>query len=169
MTPTAKGRLSVRRPSTGSAGTPDSNSLPTSRCVCVTFGADTLAPITSGSPGNPRPRNVRSQSLNLWVPPPGHARGALGHAHKHRTTPRSPGHAHPTGIRSGHGDTQHPRGGLLAASGSGMRGRGPASRGRAASGAPRESPRAQGARGPSGASKLPRSWAAGGRGRSGRR
>lgn len=138
--------------------------------VCVTFGADSLAPIARGSPGNPRPRNVQSQSLNLWVPPPGHAHGALDHAHKHQTTPRSHDHAHPTGIRSGHGDTQHPRGGLLVAAGSGMRRRGPASRGRAASGAPRGSPRGQGARGLSGASKLPGSWAAGrGRGRSGRR
>lgn len=79
-------------------------------------------------------------------------------------------HAHTTGIRSGHGDTQHPRGGLLVSKGFGMRRRGPASRGCAASGAPRGSQRAQGARSPSGASKLPRSWAAGrGRGRSGRR
>lgn len=138
--------------------------------VCITFGADSLAPIASGSPGNPRPRNVQSQSLNLWVPPPGHAHGALDHAHKHQTTPRSHDHAHPTGIRSGHGDTQHPRGGLLVAAGSGMCRRGPASRGRAASGAPRGSPRGQGARGLSGAPKLPGSWAAGrGRGRSGRR
>lgn len=34
MTQETKGRLNVRRPSTGSTGTPDSNSFPTSRCVC---------------------------------------------------------------------------------------------------------------------------------------
>lgn len=169
MTHGAKGRLSVRRPSTGSVRTPDSNSLPTSRCVCHLRSRQPL-------PSRERvPRKSTPAECSELVSEP---LGSALWASSTRSRPRpqtsdhasETDHAHTTGIRSGHGDTQHPRGGLLVSKGFGMRRRGPASRGCAASGAPRGSQRAQGARSPSGASKLPRSWAAGrGRGRSGRR
>lgn len=81
----SKGRLSVRRGALG----PRTQILFPPLGVYVTFGADSLAPTASGSPGNLRPRNVRSQSLNLWVPPSRQALAALDHAHKHQTTPLS--------------------------------------------------------------------------------